>query len=106
MEHLQNLSPTAQESLDGSVALVEPNEHIRLKFQLGPIKEHGVNGTTIEEVIGILASRLEGFQNGPFRCRENALAITKLEEARLWLYERTRKRQEQGVEGINAPHAD
>jgi len=106
MEHLQNLSQTAQESLDGSVALVEPHEHIRIKFQCGPIKEHGVNGTTIEEVIGLLVARLEGFQSGPFRCRENALAITKLEEARLWLYERTRKRQEQGVEGVNAPHAD
>lgn len=77
---------------------------IEIKFQAGPIKANGINGCSIEDVIDVLVTRLTGFQAGQFRCRENALAITKLEEAKLWLLERTRKRQVQGVEGINAPH--
>jgi hypothetical protein len=34
-----------------------------------------------------------------FPCRENALAITKLDEALLWLEKRTRDRVARGVEG-------
>ncbi|MGE6313419.1 hypothetical protein ACQKD6_23740 [Bacillus cereus] len=82
------------------------NKHINIKFQEGPIQENGVNGAQIEEVVDVLVNRLQGFQNGGYPCRENALAITKLEEARLWLNERTRKRQEQGVEGKNIKHND
>ncbi len=81
-------------------------EFITIKFQEGPIQDHGVNGAQIEDVIDVLVNRLQGFQNGGFPCRENALAITKLEEARLWLNERTRKRREQGVEGKYQQHAE
>lgn len=81
-----------------------PNDYINIKFQEGPIGEHGVNGCQIEDVINTLVDRLQGFQQGGYPCRENALAITKLEEARLWLDERTRKRQVQGVEGYNVAH--
>ncbi len=81
-------------------------DFINIKFQEGPIQENGVNGAQIEEVIDVLVNRLQGFQKGGFPCRENALAITKLEEARLWLNERTRKRQSQGVEGKNIKHND
>jgi len=77
---------------------------IDIRFQAGPIQERGVNGCAIEDVIDVLVTRLEGFQKGPFRCRENAIALTHLETAKLWLLERTRKRQAQGVEGTNAPH--
>jgi len=99
------MNQTDQLTMDGSSPVID-EEYIHIQFQFGPIKEVGVNGTTLEHMIDILVARLEGFQNGPFRCRENALAITKLEEARMWLLERTRKRQAQGVEGINAPHKE
>ena len=79
---------------------------IRIKFQLGPIQEVGINGCSIEDVIDVLVARLEGFQKGPFKCRENALAITKMEEAKLWLLYRTQKRQAQCVEGRNLAHAE
>jgi hypothetical protein len=78
--------------------------YISIKFQDGPIKTHGVNGCQIEDVIDLLVERLELFQAGPFKCRENALAITHLETARLWLNERTRKRVLQGVEGSPIAH--
>lgn len=46
--------------------------------------------------------RLQGFQDSPFSCRENAMAITKLEEALLWLRKRTMGRENRGVVGTNA----
>jgi hypothetical protein len=81
----------------------EKKMYINIKFQDGPIGEVGVNGCQVEDVIYALVERLTGFQKA-MPCRENALAITKLEEARMWLDERTRKRREQGVEGKNLPH--
>ena len=75
-----------------------------IKWQLGPVAEVGVNGTTIEDVIEVCIDRLRGFQRGPFASRENALAITDLESARNWLLQRTRERQAQGVEGTNQKH--
>jgi hypothetical protein len=77
-----------------------------IKWQLGPVNEVGINGTTIEDVAEVLIARLRGFQAGPFASRENALAITAFEEGVNWLLQRTRKRQAQGVEGTNRPHAE
>lgn len=71
-------------------------------FQHGPVQEAGVNGTTIETVIGVLINRLEGFQRGAFRNGYNADAITHLKIAKQRLLDRTRDRQARGVEGVNA----
>jgi hypothetical protein len=72
-----------------------------IRFQDGPIKEDGVNGAQIEDFIGIMIDRLNQFQNSEFRCRENACAITKLEEALMWLNKRTQDRKLRGVEGTS-----
>lgn len=89
---------TEQESMDGSPALVQ-TEYISLKFQCGVIPEVEENGCTIREVIDLLVTRLEGFQVGEFSCRENALAITKLQEAHHWLEHREKDRKAREVEG-------
>lgn len=68
-------------------------------FQYGPIGEVGVNGLTNEVLLAIVADRMRYFQRGQFACRENALAITKIEEAMHWLHARTRRRMEDGTEG-------
>ena len=73
----------------------------KIHFQEGPIKECGVNGVANEDLIVMVLRRLEGFQNSEFKCRENACAITKLEEALLWLRKRTMGRENRGVEGTN-----
>ena len=70
-------------------------------FQNGPINEVGVNGITQEVLLAIVADRLRSFQTGPFACRENALALTKIEEAMHWLQQRTLARMRRGVEGTN-----
>lgn len=90
-----------QEAMDGSPAWFK-NEFIEIKFQCGPKQAVGINGAQIDEILGILIQRLEGFQNGRFACRENALVITKLEEALHWIQHRTADRQKRGVEGYNS----
>ncbi len=72
-----------------------------IDFQEGPVKENGVNGVCNEDLIAMVITRLESFQNTPFKCRENALAITKLEEALMWLRKRTAGRENRGVEGTH-----
>ena len=72
-----------------------------IHFQEGPIKEKGVNGINNEDAIVMVIRRLQGFQDSPFSCRENAMAITKLEEALLWLRKRTMGRENRGVEGTH-----
>jgi N-acetyl-anhydromuramyl-L-alanine amidase AmpD len=71
-----------------------------LEFQAGPIPEHGVNGLTNELLIDILVERI-GRLNKMFPCRENSLAITKLEEANHWLHARTARRKAMGIEGTH-----
>ena len=75
--------------------------HTNIHFQNGPVKEHGINGCLNEDLILVVLDRLRGAQAGDFSCRENALAITKLEEALLWLNFRTNSRVHRGVEGTN-----
>lgn len=73
--------------------------HCFVGFQNGPIKENGVNGVTQEALLTIVIDRLRSFQKGPFSCRENAIALTKCEEALMWLQRRTVERIKRGVEG-------
>lgn len=71
----------------------------QVQFQKGPIKEAGVNGVMNEDLIAMVIDRLNSFQESQFKCRENAIAITKLEETLLWLGKRTMDREHRNVEG-------
>lgn len=75
-------------------------EHIKVKWQDGPIKEVGENGAQVVDVIKEAKERLEGL-NKDFPCRENAMTITKLDEAIMWQDKRTADREARGVEGLN-----
>jgi hypothetical protein len=79
----------------------EGNGECTILFQNGPIAEHGVNGITQEVLLAIVADRLRSFQAGPFGCRENAVALTHIETAMLWLHKRTLDRMQRGVEGTS-----
>lgn len=59
------------------------------------------NGAFVEGVIKAAKQRLDFYQASKFRCRENALAITKLEEALHWLNHRTAERESRQVEGTH-----
>jgi len=78
-----------------------PSNRVVILFQNGPINEAGLNGITQEVLLSIVCDRLRSFQAGPFASRENALALTKLEEAQHWLLHRTRARMARGVEGTH-----
>ena len=69
-----------------------------------PGNEEGPNGVTHEALLEVVLDRLRAFQKGKCSCRENAIAITHLETALLFLQQRTRDRMRRGVEGqVNVP---
>jgi len=70
-----------------------------INFQKGPLQENDLNGCFQEDLIEICIDRLRSFQAGEFACRENKLALMKLEEALMWLEKRTNDRVRRGVEG-------
>lgn len=85
-----------------TVNKMEDGEEIcTIHFQEGPIKDCGVNGVAIEDLIAMCVDRLQHFQDSKFNCRENAMAITKLEESLMWLRKRTLDREAKGIEGTN-----
>ena len=82
---------------------------IMIEWQNGPLGRGAdrkePNGAFVEGVIAAAIDRIEYYQTaseGRFKCRENALAITKLEEALLWLQKRTMDREARAVEGTHA----
>jgi len=86
---------------------IRPNAFIYLRrdknslsftIQKGPVKENGINGCQIDTVIEAAKIILEGFQK-TVPCRETAVAITKLDEALMWMEKRTKDRSKREVEG-------
>lgn len=78
---------------------------LSIEWQNGPLGRDAErlepNGAFVETVLRAALQRIEHYQAGQFRCRENALAITKIEEALLWLGSRTARRETAGVEGTH-----
>lgn len=58
-------------------------------------------GTTLEEMLRVSIERLQEL-NAKFPCRENSIALTKMQEALHWLNHRTADRIARGVEGTHA----
>lgn len=77
----------------------EPSS-VKFTIQSGPIKEVGVNGCQIDDVIQWVKQTIEGF-NQQFPCRENSMVITKLDEALLWSAKRKTDREKRSVEGTS-----
>lgn len=75
-------------------------------WQNGPLGRVGSdervepNGAFVETVLAAVQQRIEYYQT-KFPCRENALAITKIEEAIHWLNARTARRVAENVEGTH-----
>lgn len=81
---------------------------LSITWQNGPLgrgaERQPPNGAFTETVIEAARQRIEFYQKasgGKFACRENAIAITKLEEALLWLNKRTQDREARQVEGTH-----
>lgn len=90
---------------------VRPHFHIYVRhdvgsisftIQNGPIKEVGKNGCQLTALIAAAKIMLEEL-NKKHPCRENAVTITKLDEALMWQEKRTKDREARGVEGQSRP---
>lgn len=72
----------------------------RIAFQKGPRNDpdarHGVLDVDLLEIV---RDRLTAFQAGPFACRENAIALTHIETALLFMNKRVEDRADAGILG-------
>ena len=77
----------------------------KIDWQDGPLSVDGKRkeptGAFVETILDAVANRIRHYQSTKFNCRENALALTKIEEAMHWLDHRTRDRELRGVEGTH-----
>ena len=62
---------------------------------------NSIHGLLDTDLLEIVRDRLQGFQSGEFACRENAIALTHLEECLLWMNKRVEDRAERGVFGTS-----
>lgn len=73
-----------------------------IQYQRGPRNEPGSTPGVLDSVLlAIVADRMRCFNEGPYRARENALVLTKTEEALHWLKHRADERARRGVLGKN-----
>jgi hypothetical protein len=73
-----------------------------VNFQVGPIKENGINGVNNEDLLLMIVCRLESFQHSDYACKENAEALEHLYAAVDALRARTNRRVNAGIEGTSA----
>jgi NAD(P)H-dependent FMN reductase len=81
---------------------------LSIRWQDGPIVDQlGMdvepNGAFLQTVVQACINRLIAFQDSPTKSRENAVALTHLETAQLWLGKREQERAERGVLGTHQP---
>jgi hypothetical protein len=78
---------------------------IQINWQDGPLgrgtDRKEPNGAFVETLIAVAVQRIQFYQDSKFMCRENALALTHLEEALHWLNHRAEKREARNVEGTH-----
>lgn len=91
-----------EETIRPNAFIYVRNDKNSLAFtiQNGPIKEVGKNGCQVVDVIAVAKRMIEEL-NKKFPCRENAMTITKLDEALMWQDKRTKDRQARQVEGTS-----
>lgn len=78
---------------------------VEVEWQNGPLSVKGVrqerNGAFVEDLITIAIGRIQFYQSSRFHCLHNAVALGHLRAAFDALTERTRDREDRGVEGTH-----
>lgn len=73
-----------------------------IQFQNGGRNtEESISGIIDTDLLEICRHRLQCFQAGQFSSRENAIALTHIEEALMWLNRRVEERADRKVLGKN-----
>ena len=100
VEHVDAIR--AEVAGEDAASTYAPFELGKVVFAHGQFGAKGPSeGVFNEDLIAMVIDRLNAFQAGPYRCLENAVAITKLEEAMMWLGKRTADRERRGVLGTD-----
>ena len=98
MKHLVEahdaMSPSQQEHIEVNTA----DHSVCVTIQDGPIQEAGENGIQATDMLIYVKNLFESL-NAAYPCRENALSITKIDEAIHWQFARTMDRRKRNVEG-------
>ncbi len=78
---------------------------IVIAWQDGPLgrdaERKAQTGAYVEDVLGACLERLKYYQSTKYRCPENVLAVSKLEDALQWIQKRTEDREQRLVEGTH-----
>ena len=79
----------------------EPSEIVAtIQLQCGARKDpKATQGVIDSDLLEIVRDRLKAFQAGPYSSRENAVALTHIEEALMWMNRRVEDRIERQVLG-------
>lgn len=73
---------------------------VPIRFQKGPRTDPDARTGVLDgDLLEIVRDRLKAFQEGEFACRENACALTHIEEALMWMNKRAEDRAERNVLG-------
>ena len=91
-----------EETIRPNAFIYVRNDKNSLSFTLqnGPIKEVGKNGCQVTDVIAVAKHIIEEL-NKKFPCRENAVTITKLDEALMWQAKRTSDHKARNLECLS-----
>jgi hypothetical protein len=96
--HKYKITSTVPSLPDGVYETLETE----IQFQNGARKElNSIHGILDTDLLEIVRHRLQCFQQGEFATRENAIALTHIEEALLWMNKRVEDRIERNVLGTN-----
>lgn len=85
---------------DTFVQVYDSTNVIAFKIQNGPIKEYGLNGCQVTDMI-VVAKHIIEKLNEKFPCIENEKTLDYLDLALNQQRERTRQREARGVEGLS-----
>lgn len=100
--HRYEIYPTSDIEASYSSNEAKDNPMCVIQFQNGARKESGSeHGVCDTDLLEIVRDRLKGFQSGEFATRENACALTHIEEALMWMNKRVEDRIERNVLGTN-----
>lgn len=87
-----------KDELDNPAGGTSKDIGVDISWQNGPIAgPDDRNGAFVIDVIQIAIDRINFYNESQFRCRENSLAVTKLEEAIHWLESRRGRRAGEGI---------
>lgn len=100
IEYKENYGDTSFISIENEEDVKGIAPKVSFEIQSDPVRDVGVNGVQCEDIIKYSLCLLKSL-NKSFPCRENALSITKLEEALHWQEARTKDRVKRSVEGEN-----